>query len=160
EWTLASGPRCSVPLPVPAPAGRSPGRPGSSWRIGQEQASHLDQLTLACPGDSAVPASGRPAGPGWAAPGMNGQPGRAGPGRVVSVLAGLREPIVVILLLIALFTSISGKPLDGLLMLVAGVGLAWDAGRRSRRGGPLSDGGRPESRATGQGVAEKGVPGQ
>ena len=80
---------------------------------------------------------------------------------MVKVLAGLREPIVVILLLIAFFTSISGKPLDGLLMLVAGVSLAWDAGRRSRRGGPLEagraesragDGGQAESRAAGQGA--------
>jgi hypothetical protein len=54
---------------------------------------------------------------------------------VVTVLTGVREPIVVILLLIAFFTSISGKPLDGLLMLVAGVCLAWDTGRRSRQGG-------------------------
>jgi hypothetical protein len=55
-------------------------------------------------------------------------------------LAGLREPIVVVLLLIALFTSISGKPPDGVLMLVAGVSLAWDAARRSRRGGPADFG--------------------
>jgi hypothetical protein len=72
---------------------------------------------------------------------------------VVTVLAGLREPIVVVLLLIAFFTSISGKPLDGLLMLVAGVSLAWDAGRRSRRGGPL-EADRAESRAGDSGQAE------
>ena len=71
---------------------------------------------------------------------------------MVTVLAGLREPIVVILLLIAFFTSISGKPLDGLLMLVAGVSLAWDAGRRSRRGGPLGAG-RAGSRAGDSGPA-------
>jgi hypothetical protein len=53
---------------------------------------------------------------------------------VVTVLAGLREPIVVVLLLIAFFTWISGKPLDGLLMLVVGVSLAWDTGRRARQG--------------------------
>lgn len=47
-------------------------------------------------------------------------------------LAGLREPVVVILLAIAFFTTISGKPLDGALMLVVAVGLAWDAGRRAR----------------------------
>jgi hypothetical protein len=58
---------------------------------------------------------------------------RAGSGYVVTALAGLREPIVVILLLIAYFTWISGKPLDGLLMLVVGVSLAWDTGRRRRR---------------------------
>jgi hypothetical protein len=64
---------------------------------------------------------------------------------VVTVLAGLREPIVVILLLIAFFTWISGKPLDGLLMLVVGVSLAWDTGRRARRGGA------PEGRPAGNG---------
>jgi hypothetical protein len=52
----------------------------------------------------------------------------------------VREPIVVVLLLIAFFTSISGKPLDGLLMLVAGVSLAWDTARRSRRAGPAESG--------------------
>jgi hypothetical protein len=52
------------------------------------------------------------------------------------VLAGLREPIVVVLLLIAFFTWISGKPLDGLLMLVVGLSLAWDTGRRARQGHP------------------------
>jgi hypothetical protein len=55
---------------------------------------------------------------------------------VVTALAGLREPIVVVLLLIAFFTWISGKPLDGLLMLVVAVSLAWDTGRRGRQGGP------------------------
>jgi hypothetical protein len=59
---------------------------------------------------------------------------------VVAALAGLREPVVVILLLIAFFTWISGKPLDGLLMLVAGVSLAWDTARRSRQGAPLASG--------------------
>jgi len=49
--------------------------------------------------------------------------------RTVSVLAGFREPVVWILLAIAFFTSISGKPVDGLLMLLVAVGLAWDAGR-------------------------------
>jgi hypothetical protein len=65
---------------------------------------------------------------------------RTEPGPMVTALAGLREPIVVILFLIAFFSSISGKPLDGLLILVAGVSLAWDAGRRSRRGGPAETG--------------------
>ncbi len=57
---------------------------------------------------------------------------RAGPSPVTAVWAGVREPVVVILLLIAFFTWISGKPLDGLLMLVAGVCLAWDTARRAR----------------------------
>jgi hypothetical protein len=37
-----------------------------------------------------------------------------------------------ILLAIAFFTAISGKPVDGVLMLIVAVGLAWDAGRRGR----------------------------
>jgi hypothetical protein len=65
---------------------------------------------------------------------------RAGPGPIATVRAGVREPIVVVLLLIAFFTSISGKPLDGLLMLVAGVSLAWDTVRRSRRANPTAGG--------------------
>jgi hypothetical protein len=39
-----------------------------------------------------------------------------------------------ILLAIAFFTSISGKPVDGVLMLIVAIGLAWDAGRRARLG--------------------------
>jgi hypothetical protein len=58
----------------------------------------------------------------------------------VTALAGLREPIVVILLIIGFMSWISGKPLDGLLILLAGVSLAWDAGRRSRQAGPAEAG--------------------
>jgi hypothetical protein len=54
---------------------------------------------------------------------------------VTAILAGVREPVVVVLLLIAFFTWISGKPLDGLLMLVVGVGLAWDTARRAGQAG-------------------------
>lgn len=61
--------------------------------------------------------------------------GRARPSTLATVLAGVREPIVLVLLLIAFFTWISGKPLDGLLMLVVAVSLAWDTARRARRGG-------------------------
>ena len=46
-----------------------------------------------------------------------------------AVLAGLRQPIVAILLLIALFTTVSGKPLDGFLMLTVAILLVWDAAR-------------------------------
>jgi hypothetical protein len=53
-------------------------------------------------------------------------------GRPLSYLAGFREPVVWILLAIAFFTWISGKPVDGVLMLIVAVGLAWDAGRRAR----------------------------
>jgi hypothetical protein len=52
-------------------------------------------------------------------------------GRALAALAGLREPVVWILLAIAFFTAISGKPVDGVLMLLVAVGLAWDAGRRA-----------------------------
>jgi hypothetical protein len=54
-------------------------------------------------------------------------------------MAGFREPVVWILLAIAFFTSISGKPVDGLLMLLVAVGLAWDAGRRARDAGVPGD---------------------
>src|ERR1700680_220592 len=51
------------------------------------------------------------------------------------MLSGLRQPIVVILLLIAFFSTIAGKPLDGLLMLLVAAGLAWDTGKRSGEAG-------------------------
>lgn len=51
----------------------------------------------------------------------------------MAALAGFRAPVVWILLAIAFFTSISGKPVDGVLMLIVAVGLAWDAGRRALR---------------------------
>jgi hypothetical protein len=61
----------------------------------------------------------------------------------VAALAGLREPVVWVLLAIAFFTSISGKPVDGVLMLIAATGLAWDTGRRALRPGPSAgDGGQ------------------
>jgi hypothetical protein len=60
--------------------------------------------------------------------------------RTVSVLAGFREPVVWILLAIAFFTSISGKPVDGVLMLIVAAGLAWDAGRRAWQGRPAAVG--------------------
>lgn len=47
-----------------------------------------------------------------------------------AILAGCREPVVIVVLLISFFSAISGKPLDGLLMLLAGGGLARDAGQR------------------------------
>jgi hypothetical protein len=61
---------------------------------------------------------------------------RAAPGHLVTALTGLREPIVVLLLIIGFMSWISGKPLDGLLIMLAGAGLAWDAGRRSRQASP------------------------
>jgi hypothetical protein len=50
-----------------------------------------------------------------------------------AALSGLRRPIVAILLLIALFTTISGKPLDGFLMLIVATLLVWDATRSRMR---------------------------
>jgi hypothetical protein len=61
---------------------------------------------------------------------------RVAPSHVVTALTGLREPIVVLLLIIGFMSWISGKPLDGLLILLAGVGLSWDSGRRSRQADP------------------------
>ena len=62
--------------------------------------------------------------------------------RAIGVLAGFREPVVLVLLAIAFFTYISGKPVDGVLMVIVAVGLAWDAGRRARAGGGVSDAGQ------------------
>jgi hypothetical protein len=50
-----------------------------------------------------------------------------------AAMAGLRQPIVAILLLIALFTSVSGKPLDGFLMLAVATLLIFDAARSRRQ---------------------------
>jgi hypothetical protein len=66
-------------------------------------------------------------------------------GRARAALAGLRAPVVWVLLAIAYFTAISGKPVDGVLMLIVAAGLAWDAGRRALRH-PESDS-APEARA-------------
>ena len=54
-------------------------------------------------------------------------------GRGLAALSGLREPVVWVLLLIAFFTAVSGKPVDGVLMLIVATGLVWDAGRRALR---------------------------
>ena len=82
---------------------------------------------------------------------------RPGP-RVFALLAGFRHPIVAILLAIAFFTAISGKPVDGVLMLIAAVSLAWDAGRRAGDdgGGAVTDEGPP---ATGAAAATATAPG-
>jgi hypothetical protein len=54
-------------------------------------------------------------------------------GRALAALAGLREPVVWVLLAIAFFTAISGKPVDGVLMLIVAAGLIFDTGRRALR---------------------------
>jgi hypothetical protein len=84
------------------------------------------------------PATGREPGDEGTGSGSGG--GRAAPSHLVTALGGLREPIVVILLIIGFMSWISGKPLDGLLILLAGVSLAWDAGRRSRQAVPAEAG--------------------
>jgi hypothetical protein len=60
------------------------------------------------------------------------------PSHLAAALTGLREPIVLLLLIIGFMSWISGKPLDGLLIILAGAGLAWDAGRRSRQTSPAA----------------------
>lgn len=64
--------------------------------------------------------------PGAQASAPSPSPGRA-------AIAGPRQPIVAILLLIALFTSVSGKPLDGFLMLAVATLLIFDAARSRRQ---------------------------
>jgi hypothetical protein len=49
------------------------------------------------------------------------------PGQAIYI--GIRQPIVLILLLIAPFTTVTGKPLDGFLMLTVATLLIWDAMR-------------------------------
>ena len=51
-----------------------------------------------------------------------------------AVLSGFRQPVVAVLLLIALCTAISGKPLDGVLMLTVAMLLVADAARTGLRG--------------------------
>ncbi len=47
--------------------------------------------------------------------------------------AGVREPIVIILLLTAIFTAISGRPVNGVLLAMVAFGLAWDDTGTRRR---------------------------
>ncbi len=55
----------------------------------------------------------------------------AQPGRRRPVI--VPDPVIIVLLLIAFFSAISGKPLDGGLVLLVAAGLAWDVRARSRR---------------------------
>ncbi len=85
---------------------------------------------------------------------------------LVNLLYGIRAPIVLILLIIAFMATISGKPLDGLLTLIAGVSLGWDTGRRARARGKagrtredMAHGARePQAREAGAGEAQAGEP--
>jgi hypothetical protein len=70
-------------------------------------------------------------------------------GRAIPAWPGIRHPMVAILVLISFFTGISGKPIDGLLILTVATGLAWD-GEDPRAGdaGALASG-RPARELTG-----------
>lgn len=59
--------------------------------------------------------------------------------RVILTVSGVRQPIVAILLLVAFFTVLSGKPLDGLLLSMVATALAWDAGLRAREASPRQE---------------------
>jgi hypothetical protein len=83
---------------------------------------------------------------------------RAALSHLVSALAGLREPIVVILLIIGFMSWISGKPLDGLLILLVGMSLAWDTGRRSRPARPAEASAAATSPATAAAPPPASVP--
>ena len=85
-------------------------RLGSDRRPGSTSASHQAQATTAL----------APAPHGLAE-------------RVVVIASGVRQPIVAILILISFFTVLSGKPLDGLLLVTVAMALAWDAGMNSRQ---------------------------
>jgi hypothetical protein len=72
----------------------------------------------------------RPDRPGKGAPAFRSRSA----GQLIAVLAGLRSPAVAILLAVAFFTTISGKPVDGVLMLIVALSLSWDTGRQRSRG--------------------------
>jgi hypothetical protein len=61
--------------------------------------------------------------------------------RSLRSVPGSRALIILVLLLIAFFSAISGKPLDGLLMLLVAAALSWDA--RPRHGPPAAVAGEP-----------------
>src|SRR5690348_1298975 len=93
------------------------------------RAGYLVRVTCDVPGQQ----PGRPRA-GSTHHGSNGAAGATVPppgplAHTPALLAGLREPIVLVLLAIAFFSAISGKPVDGVLMLIVAVGLGWDAGR-------------------------------
>jgi hypothetical protein len=86
----------------------------------------------------------------------------AAPGRAVAItpgqaaLSGLRHPLVGVLLLIALCSAISGKPLDGVLMATVAVLLAWDATRARLRDWPGYPANTARSPARQEGTAPPG----
>ena len=66
------------------------------------------------------------------------------------------DPVIIVLLLIAFFSAISGKPLDGLLMLLVAAGLAWDV--RARRGQIPAAAAAPDPPAPDPGAAPRRGP--
>lgn len=78
----------------------------------------------------------------------------AQPGRRRPVI--VPDPVIIVLLLIAFFSAISGKPLDGLLMLLVAAGLAWDVWVRRRGIPPAPTGAEPPDGATAA-VPRRGV---
>jgi hypothetical protein len=69
---------------------------------------------------------------------------RPGKRELAAAISGIRQPIVIVLLLIAFFSAISGKPLDGLLMLLVAVGLAWEARHRPAEAAAAAAGAGPQ----------------
>src|SRR5262249_35889566 len=65
--------------------------------------------------------------------------------RAVVTISGIRQPIVAILLMIALFTVLASKPLDGLLLAIVATALAWDAGMAARQHFASADPGNPDT---------------
>src|SRR5262245_51525576 len=125
---------------------RSPA-PGRSAGPGPGMMARPRRSRAARPSSRDQPATGREPGDEGTGRGPTGVPAggpaggvRAAPSHPVSALAGLREPIVMILLIIGFLTWSSGKPLDGALVLRVGVSLAWDTGRRSRQAVPAEAG--------------------
>jgi hypothetical protein len=73
--------------------------------------------------------------------------------RAVVTISGARQPIVAILLMIALFTVLAGKPLDGLLLAIVAIALAWDAGMAARQHFASGGAGDPDTGQEGAGSA-------
>jgi hypothetical protein len=91
-----------------------------------------EQPARSAPASGGLEFSGSSNGTRAAPSGPYASPPRGFIERVVITASGIRQPIVAILLLISFFTVISGKPLDGLLMVVVATALAWEAGTQAR----------------------------
>ena len=58
--------------------------------------------------------------------------------RTLVTASGIRQPVVAILLAIALFTVMAGKPFDGFLLAIVAIALAWNAGISARQRNPAA----------------------